>query len=239
MKYTTSAALAALMTIGSAQAAVMAINFELSRGSGQSVMIGSPGTVTNSTLTTAAGGNPQTSGYTITGLTLDSVGSGDDSITFDMVLTGTGTGTVDGFGAAFEAWGVQDDDGTGNMVDTDETFAFSFGGATVTLGAGATETATIAFDGFTGFQALNVQSGETFDITGTTGSDVTGDSVAQNTLYSLVGGLENSFTIEGNTGAMRYYHIGSQVTVTTTVPEPASGALLALGGLALIFRRRR
>lgn len=238
MTYTTTTALATLMTIGSAQAALTTLNFELSRGSAQSVMITPTGTVTNSNLTTASAGNPQTSGYTITGLTLDSVGTGDDSITFNMILTGTGTGTIDGFGAAFEAWGVQDDDGTGSLVDPDESLAFSFEAASVTLGAGATETATITFDGFTGFRALNVQSGETFDITGTTGSNATGESIAQNALYSLAGGTENSFTIEGNTGAMRYYHVGGQVTVNA-VPEPSSAALLGLGGITLILRRRK
>ena len=70
------------------------------------------------------------------------------------------------------------------------------GTAQVNLGAGTTDIVeSVVFNGFTGFDLLNVGAGETFDITGTDNSDATGVSISQNQGYLLGGGeQEQSFT---------------------------------------------
>ncbi|SHK42509.1 PEP-CTERM protein-sorting domain-containing protein [Rubritalea squalenifaciens DSM 18772] len=234
-------------TLGSAQAATTLLDVQLSRTEAprSEANLGTVG------ITTFNAGNPgpasQTITYTITGLTLDSVGSGDDEVVITMGIVATSTsGAVTGIGAAFGAWGVEDGTGTASLVDPDEALSFSITAASVNLGAGAFETAEINFDGFTGFAALNVGAGETFNIANTNSNDVTNfeaaplpndpDEGAAN-IYTFTG-TEDSFTVEGNTGAMRYAYITGGFTIDT-IPEPSSTSLLGLAGLSLILRRKR
>ncbi|GAA5496225.1 hypothetical protein Rhal01_02407 [Rubritalea halochordaticola] len=188
---------------------------------------------------TTDGGADQTLIFTVSGLTLDSFGAGDDSLVINLQLSATSSlDTVSGIGRSFEAWGVNN-----SLIDVGETLTFSMGTAQVNLGAGTTDIVeSVVFNGFTGFDLLNVGAGETFDITGTDNSDATGVSISQNQGYLLGGGeQEQSFTyVASGTGGMRIYEVTNSFTVTTTaVPEPSSVALLGFGGLALVMRRRR
>lgn len=220
-------------------AAVTTIDLDMSRGDPNRTFT-SHGTIATTTFNTgSAGGTDQFIVYTISGLTLDSVGTADDSFTFTLGLLAASTsGTVTGIGASFQYWGVNDGTGTGSLIESDETIRFDFDAAVVTLGAGATETASLNFDGFKGFELLNTAAGETFNITGTTNNNVTNQAHAGQEALNAFTGLEDSFIYGGNSGAMRIGGIRAQVTITT-VPEPSSALLLGLAGTALTFRRRR
>ena len=55
---------------------------------------------------TTDGGADQTLIFTVSGLTLDSFGTGDDSLVINLQLSATSSlDTVSGIGRSFEAWG--------------------------------------------------------------------------------------------------------------------------------------
>ncbi|NWK55859.1 PEP-CTERM sorting domain-containing protein [Verrucomicrobiaceae bacterium N1E253] len=234
------AILGLIVSFEAVQAASTSIDLQLSRRLDNGDTSSSVGTIA---ITTLNEGNPgaatQSMLYTVTGLTLDSVGTADDQITFEMGLAGSSSsGTVVGMGASYGAWGIADGSGSASLIENDEALTFGFVAATVTLGAGAFESASVSFDGFTGFSALNVAAGETFNISGTAANNVTGASIASNgDLYSFTGS-ESAFTVEGNEGAMRYNLVQASVTINT-VPEPSASVLIALAGISLILRRRK
>ncbi|MGB0993094.1 MAG: PEP-CTERM sorting domain-containing protein [Akkermansiaceae bacterium] len=229
------------LPLAAAHSAVTTIDLDLSRAAGTSSRTNTSHGSISSIVANAgsAGGADQSIQYTVTGLTLDSVGTADDSITFTMGLLGASTtGAVAGMAASFEYWGVNDGTGTGSLVEPDETLRFDFDGSTISLGAGATETASLVFDGFEGFELLNTSAGETFNITGTTNNNVTNQAHAGQEALNSFTGFENTFTYGGSNGAMRIGGVRAQVTITT-VPEPSSALLLGLGSLAVVMRRRR
>jgi hypothetical protein len=240
------AGFSAVLGLGIASAATTSIDLRLSQNiSDDNTQADPPNTKSSlGTISVTAGAFDATTAsqvftYTVSGLTLDSFGTADDSIEFKMKLTGySTTGAVTSLDAIYAAWGVNDGTGTTTLVDADEALKFAFDGATVTLGAGGTETATITFNGFTSFQGLNLATSEVFDITGTTGSDQTGITGNPNYTVFTLTQPEDAFTLDVTTGGIRYRRIETSVTVDT-VPEPSSAAVfLSLFGLALIRRRR-
>ncbi|MFC4992637.1 PEP-CTERM sorting domain-containing protein [Rubritalea tangerina] len=231
----------------SSQAAITNLELGLSRADSGSRSFTNLGSLINTGETTSDGGNPQSSVYQISGLTLDSVGTADDSITLTLTLTGTGSAAIAGHGASFSYWGVNDGSGSASLVDEDESLAFAIGPISVNLGAGAVETAQATFLGFKGFGALNVATGETFDITGTTNNNATNvdakglpnDTSDTNVELYNFSGYEQGFTIAANSGAMRYGRVLTDIRIeTTAIPEPSSCALLSLAGLTLLRRKR-
>ena len=237
-----------IASVGICSAATTVIDLQLSKSNSKSGS--SSGSIAKTTDNTGSSSStPATVTYTISDLTLDADGTANDSFTVTMQLSGTATNTVGGFGASFGYWGVAQSSGTDNLVDSDETLQFSITGLTLAL-SGGNAGSTINFDGFTGFNALNVDSGETYNVAGTTdnnASAVVVDSLPQSSAldtnsytYTFSGGdgLEDTFIIEGDTGAMRYGGVLTQVTLEV-VPEPSSAALLIATGMGALLRRRR
>jgi len=239
MKKTPAVVLASMITLGSGFAATTVLDLSLSQTTGDtSSKIGGAdsGTVAlvEGTFNGTEGSLAYT--YTISDLNLDGIGGNDDTVTFNLKLWGTSNGNVaTSIDAAYGAWGVN-----GSRVDAGETLKFTMGAApTVTLGAGATDPApTVTFNQFTNFQGLNLATTEVFDITGTTGSDQTGITGNGNYTEFTLTQPEDEFTLATTTGGIRWKNIQTSLTINT-VPEPSSAALLGLGGLALILRRRK
>ncbi len=105
---------------------------------------------------------------------------------------------------------------------------------------------TVTFDGFTGFTAAAASGGDGFAIDGTEYRVVGGDvTIANNGYHALSSNLDPGAT-GGTFAATALATTNNGVILsglswefTTAVPEPSSAALLGLGGLALILRRRK
>ena len=77
--------------------------------------------------------------------------------------------------------------------------------------------------------------GQTFDILSNDGSDaIIGNFAQGNSVYASFGGLTYRFGIDYASGTGN----DIQLTELSTVPEPTTGILLGLGGLALLRKRR-
>ena len=96
----------AVLVLGAvaSQATITPIDLQLSRRLTNGDTSSSLGTIAITTLNAGSTGPAvQSITYTVTGLSLDSVGTGDDEVTFEMGLTASATGTVVGIGASFGA----------------------------------------------------------------------------------------------------------------------------------------
>ena len=181
--------------------------------------------------------------YTISGLTLDGVGSADDSITLQFSISAATGGTpiltfTDDFGV----------DGGGTQINAGETLAFAFTSGSVLLNAGGDGGMNVLFDGFSAMDANNIATvgNEGFNLTfnSSTTTRNTSDPIS-------FGGLFSTFQVAGitaaqfNTALSRTDGIDSAFSinafdfrVTVAVPEPSHASLLMLSALGL-FRRRR
>lgn len=96
-------------------------------------------------------------------------------------------------------------------------------------------------------QSVGFNAGDEIGFTSTAGAEVAGDTADFSS-----GALALSGTITaGSTEEFRFYYVDNSTSTTrisklnsisitgNTVPEPSSAALLGLGGLALILRRRK
>ena len=147
-------------------------------------------------------------------------GGSSDTHTFTITIPDLGSNTVSLTNLAFDYGKVGADNGVPTWTVTSD-----LGSGTITpntaneasTSANISEFATMALAGtFTGLNNTNV----TF------------------TLVDAAGGNNN----QGNNGANNHYSFIDNVTITGTVdavPEPSTTALLGLGGLALILRRRK
>lgn len=235
----------AIITLASAsltQAAIINVDFD------KTDFTASEGTVTKDLDQTAgSGGSPASLTYTVSGLTLDGVGTADDAFSFTVALSGTGaaaaSGSILGFGfdgatAPSREWGVNSGLGVvdkGRLLDhAGESMTVSLVSSSVTLGGGATGW-SIASQGLTGFYAGQDEA-STFDLTGTS-ADATGISGDADITFSAV----SSFTATYNTAANgdEGIGIGGIDATFNIVPEPSSAALFSLAATALFLRRRR
>lgn len=244
MKYTkTAAALGLFMSIGSVQAVTVSVS-----GAANSTAQGSSDFGTFSTaLAGLVGDNtspPQTLTHTVSGLTIDGHGLANDSVVLNFTITTDGQ-NIQTSGTSAAGWfssGATTLNGNGEFVQID------YASMTVTLSGGGA-TATESFIGFTGVSFGSWAAGHTATANGLS---ITFDDqiVDDNRFLDLSGGgadpsLKTLFDTAANNGSgtdaagsWRPEGWDFQFEVTA-VPEPSSTALIGLGGLALILRRRK
>lgn len=235
----------AIITLASASlahAAIITVDFD------KALFTASEGAVAKDLDESAGGGgSPANLTYIVSGLTLDGVGTADDAFSFTVTLSGAGataSSGISGFGFGTNPgqtqWGVNSASGVtdkGRLLDhAGESMTVSLVSSSVTLGGGETGW-EIASQGLTGFFA-GQDVASVFDLAGTS-ADATGISGGADITFDAV----NSFTATYNTAANGLEGIGIGGIDATfdiqAIPEPTSTALLGLGGLALILRRRR
>lgn len=172
---------------------------------------------------TTAGSPTRTSTYTITGFDFNG-DTNNDTLTFDLIQSAS-VGNITNDGTA--GVGVSANNSTG--VNGADVLTISFGNATVALGGGSGDSYIASLVGFTG-ASIDLRNSPTYsigDATGLTGTTATFTSTPSFDLETTSG-----------TGNTRLTNVAFSVSVTA-VPEPSSAALLGLGGLALILRRRK
>lgn len=139
----------------------------------------------------------------------------------------------------YTSWGNGGTDGTGDNLSANGNAPVVF---TVSADAGQTITLeSLTFDLHSGadtivqFQAAGAAVGSSVTLTSN------GDFVvALNDPVVIASGQSKSFTFNLNSGSLNSSIMLDDITLNgTVVPEPSSTALLGLGGLALILRRRR
>jgi len=152
--------------------------------------------------------------YQVTGLTID--GQGGYVLDFDMTVTASAGDGLTQEQSGF--WMVDAGADAGNpdpyRITTGETVTFSISNALVSGGP------TAATAAFTGFTAINFTNHG-----GTAGSADLGAGI-----------FTGAAALDGGSGDRIS---GVDFGITVAVPEPSSTALLGLGGLALILRRRK
>jgi len=186
----------------------------------------------------AAGGATEPGDYlTLTGI----AGDGGDGVTFtyDIILTGALVRTTaNGFNDA----SLGNDYTTTDSFENGDAFTVEIDITSVTGG-------TVDFDGFSGFTAGAASGADGFLINGVNYRVSGGDEAISNNGYeafssNLFAGPDGG-TFAATALAQTSTDNGVVLTglswefTTTVIPEPSSTALLGLGGLALILRRRR
>lgn len=226
MKNTLLASTAALALASSAQAALVTIDFNLLSNSETAIeLVG-----------------PQVLALTIT----------EGDVTFTANATISGTQVNGGSNLKFDSQDVEGTGVTGYILmrsNTGNTAAEQNNSEiTVTLGdfvqTAGTAGASISFDGITNYLGSNQTSGKSATIGGVTYTNVsTSGTIVDTTLTGTNPYKDSEFavTIDSTGGNnWRLHSTDAQFTVTAAaVPEPSSTALLGLGGLALILRRRK
>jgi len=221
MKMTTSVALAALLMTGAANAATVTITDYDQSATTANVSGGATIAITNS--------SAELGTITISNIDLD----GDtinDTFTFDLNTATTGTATeavvLNGVG-----WG---ESGGNNDITTDEQLTFTVSNFNFTAGGGAA-TPMIAFDGFTGLLATRWGAGDSGTFGGSTQIS---DGSGADAKYTFA--ATNSLDATWEAGGFRVRGLDLGFTFTpNNVPEPSTAALIGLGGLGLILRRRK
>jgi len=186
--------------------------------------------------------------YQITNYDYFGDGTANDSITVTLNISGTSSasdqflrpgGGGNGFGigasgATAAATQLQDDDG--------DTMTFTFVSLSATWGSGQTDIAT--WNGFTGTTVVAMANGESFDLSGDTDSANYGGSGDNGNVVDVpvdtVDGINDQMVIDNivTTNGILPRDLIFEIDVAA-VPEPSSTALLGLGGLAFILRRRK
>ena len=157
-----------------------------------------------------------TSAWNINGGTVDSSGAVNRGASFYLGNTGGDTGIINMNSGVFDGSGLTD-------------FAFGRDGGVGILNLAGGTFSIGSAPAIGGTDLLNFTAGSTgsFDVTGWTTTDYetlwdNGNLTVDN---GQTGAFDDNFDVSGST--------------LTAVPEPSSTALLGLGGLALILRRRK
>lgn len=173
---------------------------------------------------------------------------GDKGITWGTEsLTGI-TGTADGVDFTYNLTFSSNASLNGDILADEGGADFTDGESyslivTITSQTGG----TVSFDGLTNFSTSNTAGGEGVTVGGVTylrGTATNGDSDPRNGVI-ITGGIVAPTGVGSDTitftsvNTTRLEAAAFQFTGTAAVPEPSSTALLGLGGLALILRRRK
>ena len=161
----------------------------------------------------------------------------DDTLTFDLIYEAyTGSDFIDGD----VTLGTQSTPNTSNVNWHNNTFE---SGDTISLEVAninyTSAESRVAFDGFTSFRVVSFAAAPdgAFDFyVGTTGATVLNADPTFNADLESNGTSSSLFFTAGG-GPFRLRDLDLQFE-TSPIPEPSSTALLGLGGLALILRRR-
>lgn len=245
MKYTKTAAILGLaLTATAANAATISITGAANatnKGAASDGIWTVDGLVGDNTANGAAAAD-RTITYTVSGLTLDADGTADDSVTISLLVTTEG-GNIQTSGTTAAGWlssGGTTMDGNGDQL----TIAFDSISANLSGGGSAD---TLSFDGFSQISWGSWGAGHVAVVNGVSNAYVDGTT---NKTQSVSG---NSLVTEFNTAAITGADADAAGTWraegwdfaftaevnAVAVPEPSSTALLGLGGLALILRRRK
>ena len=180
--------------------------------------------------------------YTIVGSgDLDGLGMSDDDVTI-VIRQSAVSGSFSGASLGTTPVAVTDVINRlgGNIAD-DNTFIFEIDSLSYTRGEGFTN--SITFDGFDEITVVGSSGGAAH--AGFTGSIDTTETAWAGVLGAAIalGGVDVAqITSNGTASTTGFRFLDFNVTLddsTVLIPEPSSTALLGLGGLALIMRRRR
>ncbi|MGB0774617.1 MAG: PEP-CTERM sorting domain-containing protein [Akkermansiaceae bacterium] len=148
-----------------------------------------------------------------------------EAFTFDLTLSGT-VGSAGGTPVAGTVFTSQRPRFDFDATDTDFK--------TLTLTIDDIQGAVV-FDGFVSVDRFDNLGGDPWDVNGQTIS-ATGNTVAITTITGSMTITQLANSGGGSNGATRFEGFQAQFSA---VPEPSSTALLGLGGLALMLRRRK
>ncbi|MBT3279762.1 MAG: PEP-CTERM sorting domain-containing protein [Phycisphaerales bacterium] len=194
------------------------------------------GTIATSGGGSSLPGNPGVSTYTfdLTNVDLDGGGSGNDSMRWTILVSATSNrdGATAASVTAGSLWGIDsiDDSDRSDRVEMGEVLTLTAG--TVTYGLNG-ETATANIGSFVGFTEAYVNNlGGTLVL-----NDV---AYTANTTVRFSNTLAETLIFTGGDSAAqgRLDKVAFQVS-TDPVPEPATISLLALGGMAILKRRKK
>ncbi|BDS05875.1 hypothetical protein NT6N_09150 [Oceaniferula spumae] len=165
---------------------------------------------------------------------LDGMGPANDTLSFDLrheAFTGSSYSSPNvTLGNSHDLGGVSlQHFGPGGDLDNNQSFRLSIENIVFTQGEALGWEAT--FDGFSDINRFG-GSGTADYYFGTTGAE------------TVVGGGNFTgpvqvLTVTSTTANSRFRNLDFAITTAEAIPEPSSAALVGLGGLALILRRRR
>lgn len=176
--------------------------------------------------------------YSISGLTIDADGTADDSIFINFLVTTDGQ-NIQTSGATQSGWLSS---GGTSMNSNGDQLTIAFESISTTLSGGGSAT-NLSFDGFSAVSWGSWAAGHVAVVNGVSNAYV--DGTTDKTQATSGNSLETVYDTAANTGAAldangSWRAEGWNFSVSVdTVPEPSSTALLGLGGLALILRRRK
>ncbi|MEP4077291.1 PEP-CTERM sorting domain-containing protein [Haloferula sp.] len=178
--------------------------------------------------------------------TFDFDGGGtDDTLTFTLTRTTYATGTIAGLNVTVGAVNAG-----GNTVNWYSNFgdaeSIQLVVSGITYTSGEADGTTVVFDGFQGIGRTNFTSGtgagnaeiDYHVHTGPVGSTIITNTGGTHDLTSAGSSTNVFLTAETGSGGIRLRDVDLQFS-TVAIPEPSSAALLGLGALALLVRRRK